>query len=186
VSWPNPRLQRTRAARSPLSRQPLHRLRRAVSWATLMLGIPLVVGAQAASKPNRPLNPNFPSQVTSVTLERKGCYGTCPVYSVKFRSDDGASWTGIAHVDRMGTYIGTTSFQKLGLWIESQPTLMSGSEQLKVAVDGETVVLTIRLRDGATIVKHFGTGSERKDLWAAAEVIDGVASKVRWQKAPVK
>jgi hypothetical protein len=40
------------------------------------------------------------------------------------------------------------------------------------------------LRDGTQIVKQFGTGQDRLDLWAAGEVVDGVASGVRWEDAP--
>jgi hypothetical protein len=183
-------MQRTRSSasppHSPLMRCPLGRPLKYLPLLGCSFLIAVMALAQEKGATLRPRDPLFPSRLAAVTLERKGCYGTCPIYSVTLRNDDGASYTGIAHVDRVGEYVGSTRFQELGSWVESQPTLVDKSEKLHVITDGESVVLTIRSRDGKVVTKQFGTGSDRPDLWAAAEVIDGVASKVKWQKSASK
>ena len=42
--------------------------------------------------------------ITSITLERKGCNGPCPVDRVTFRPDGNHTYVGIRHVERLGTY----------------------------------------------------------------------------------
>jgi hypothetical protein len=174
-----------RSLGAPLNAQPFGGLSRLATVLVLILVPCGVARGQAKAAPGV-RDPVFPSRISVVSLERKGCYGTCPIYSVTLRNDDGASYAGVAHVDRRGNYTGRVTFQKLGLWLENQPTLVDKSENLPVIIDGEAVVLTIRFRDGKKVSKKFGTGSDRPDLWAAAEVIDGVASKIRWQKASDK
>lgn len=126
-------------------------------------------------------DPLFPTGVREISLERHGCYGICPIYRVILHKGDQARYLGTAHVDRKGSYTGSVFFTPVALWMRSQPTLMDKSESLPVITDGETVTLTITFDDGREIVKEFGTGSEREDLWVAAEVIDGVSSKIRWE-----
>lgn len=38
------------------------------------------------------------------TIERRACFGKCPVYKAKFYSDGLVIYTGIKHVDRRGKY----------------------------------------------------------------------------------
>src|SRR4051812_41638679 len=93
---PNMRVQRTRsspsAPRSPLTRGPL--------GVAGLIGLGLVAAlslecrkrvetpdppaqALAALTPHDPL---FPSAVAEVSLERLGCFGICPVYTLGLRS----------------------------------------------------------------------------------------------------
>jgi len=109
----------------------------------------------------------------------------CPVYSLSIANDGLASFVG-RHAERQGRFGAHIPFSELADWIDGQPSLMSGSEDVPIAVDGERVTLTIFLKDGKAIVKKFGTGSGRPDLWAAAEVLDGLAAKVQWEKSNIQ
>jgi hypothetical protein len=42
------------------------------------------------------------SAMTLVSLERKPCYGTCPVYKISVTGDGAVVWDGRANVDSMG------------------------------------------------------------------------------------
>ena len=39
---------------------------------------------------------------SKIELERTGCYGRCPAYTVRFSSGGMASYTGMTHVTRLG------------------------------------------------------------------------------------
>jgi uncharacterized protein DUF6438 len=42
----------------------------------------------------------------TIMLERTGCMGTCPVYQVTLNVDGTAAFDGIAHVGRIGKFVG--------------------------------------------------------------------------------
>jgi len=197
---PNTALHRTPAAAplSPVSFQtfgastpqdPMNE----VIWRTIAVAAFALATAACASSTTRiglagsaqPLaaKPLSEARLSEVRLERRGCDGPCPIYSVTLKGDGRAVWTGLANVDRRGTYTGAIDFQQVAVWLQSQPTMMNKSEDLPIAVGGEWVVLTMVLRDHTEIVKRFGGGAglDRLDLWAAAEVVDGIASRVHWE-----
>jgi hypothetical protein len=204
----NPRVQRTPSASPPslLSRQPsggagfrmkfsrASRHRHGLVLAAIILvecrgkqgAEPIHALAETSVVAEVTADPVFRGRVSEISLQRGGCYGTCPVYSITLRSDGSARYRGIRYVDRSGEYSGKYRFSELGTWLESQDKLLDRSEDLPVAIDGERVALTLVLRDGRLVSKRFGTGSGRRDLWVAAEVVDGISSKVRWEKVTAK
>src|SRR5699024_1184049 len=45
-------------------------------------------------------------EIKSVLMKRTACFGTCPVYKVKFKLDGTAIYNGIRYVDKKGKYKG--------------------------------------------------------------------------------
>src|SRR5262245_2698706 len=57
-----------------------------------------------------------PPEIASVTLERKGCYGRCAVYSLEVRRDGTVIYRGtrfVATVGERSSKISTESFQQI-------------------------------------------------------------------------
>lgn len=59
---------------------------------------------------NRPV-----PDITRIGLERTECFGTCPAYTVVIMADGSFTYTGEAHVERMGDHRGTVP-----LWLLNQ------------------------------------------------------------------
>lgn len=74
------------------------------------LGFLVVAGVSACSRTSRSDDPSrgstaaasLQAEVRQVTLERRACYGSCPVYNVIARSDGNVRFEGIRNVAAMG------------------------------------------------------------------------------------
>jgi hypothetical protein len=104
-----------------------------------------------------------------------------PSYSLAFHRDGTATYLGDSYSERKGRYTGRTDFDPLARWLQAQSTIVDKSESLPLVLDGGRVTLTLVFRDGRKIEKSWSVDPRRADLWAAAEVVDGVASQVQWK-----
>ncbi len=187
---PNRRVQRTRSSasppHSPLTRYPLGRLIPFVALAALLAGgctsDPELPTSHREAAPDASATP-YISTIRTVRLERRGCYGPCPRYTLTVSATGLASYSGDSESPRKGKFQGKVWFEPLGQWIETQPGLLDRSESENRLVDLETVSLTFTRASGPAIVKTFNVPTDRHDLWAAAMVVDGVAASVRWEPA---
>ncbi len=78
-----------------------------------ILAILFVILATACSstkkvQKNLDLNPS-----DAITLERTGCYGTCPIYSLTIYGDGKVTYEGKRHVDNIGEFTGQLSQAQL-------------------------------------------------------------------------
>lgn len=136
--------------------------------------------------PSHPASPivvakPYVSTLSEVRLDRLGCLGRCPVYSVTLSSDGSAAYVGSESARLIGRFRGKVWFEPLGRWLESQPSLLDSSEAAVRVPDLEVVKLTITRRDGRRIEKTFDSSLIRPDIWAANAVIDGVIWRTQWE-----
>jgi len=119
----------------------------------------------------------------SISLARRGCFGTCPVYSVTIRADGGATYTGERNATRIGTYSGRTyfgDFAQLAMFIERSGFMKLSDRYTAPHTDDETVVVTVVMRDGTTkTVSDYGRYGP-PDLWILERAIDGVIEEMKW------
>jgi hypothetical protein len=119
----------------------------------------------------------------SISLARRGCFGTCPVYSVTIRADGGATYTGERNGTRIGTYSGRTyfgDFARLAMFIEQSGFMKFSARYTAPHTDDETVVVTVVMRDGTTkSVSNYGRYGPL-DLWVLERAIDGVVEEMKW------
>src|ERR1051326_9536325 len=62
-----------------------------------------------------------PSRISEIILQRFGCFGPCPVYTIRFKSNGATFYIGKRNVEKIGSYYGDFwDFPRLAAWIESQ------------------------------------------------------------------
>jgi hypothetical protein len=134
------------------------------------------------------MQPNLAAQATlpfqSIMLGRSGCFGTCPVYRVTLNVDGTAVYEGVAHVDRIGTFVGRVpfyDFAQLALLAERAGFMTLQERYAGSWTDAETTRITIRARSGKEkTVDDYGAFGP-PELWALQRAIDGVVESMRWR-----
>jgi len=119
---------------------------------------------------------------SEVKLERRGCFGTCPAYTVTFRRDGTVSYQGGRYVDKLGEHTGRLpleEFASLGHLLERMRF-----ESLEVAYaaprNPDTVVVSVTQVDGHTSAVLSSGRRGPPELWTLHRVIDGLLVHVRW------
>jgi Domain of unknown function (DUF6438) len=56
----------------------------------------------------------YQAEITSITLRRGPCFGTCPMYEVTLAADGAATWYGERFVDRLGRHQGQVDVNDFG------------------------------------------------------------------------
>ncbi|GAC1658890.1 MAG: hypothetical protein NVS9B12_11560 [Vulcanimicrobiaceae bacterium] len=121
--------------------------------------------------------------VEKVTLERQGCAGTCPVYSLDIRADDVARYLGGRFAPRRGKFKGTILFARFARWIESQD-IGSFSERYGTQwMDTERLRLTVT---SGRRVKRIEVGNPWQmppKLYGIVLSIEGLQADIRWHRS---
>jgi len=121
--------------------------------------------------------------VTSISLRRTGCYGTCPVYSVELRSDGTADYLGEMFVEWQGLRlgrIGREEFERLASVIVRLGFFEMRARYTTSVTDAGTDITTV-VRDGVTKSVSDYADSGPGELWAIAELIDSTVAEVEWE-----
>lgn len=148
---------------------------------------PRRVGVDAADLPQPPAVVR--GSVTDVPyseigLQRSGCFGTCPVYSVVFHRDGAVSYVGEEHVDYIGRRTGRLSegdFAELARFLDRLGFSTLDDWYRVRGTDMPTTTVTVTHVDGRTqFVGEYGP-SGPPALWAIHRVITGLLTEVQWQ-----
>jgi hypothetical protein len=123
----------------------------------------------------------------SITLERTGCYGTCPQYTVRFERGGMARYEGREFAALPGRWTGDLGPYAFGMLCFLVERLRFEELQDGYAAswtDDETVITTVEWRDGrAKAVRDYGRRGP-PELWALHRVIDSLADEIDWQPDP--
>lgn len=130
------------------------------------------------------------TEITEITLQRHGCYGSCPVYTVTFAGDGYVQYVGLpnyfgrADGRKVGTYFGTSKeFASLADWIMLQNNFAEMNEDCKQgAKDTEVVSTTVVIRGQRKTVTVCDSSKASRELQAIYKAIDDAVSRVAWQK----
>jgi hypothetical protein len=120
--------------------------------------------------------------ITSVTLRRGACFGTCPIYEVTLRADGTATWDGERFVDRLGHFEGSVDVNdvaRLARFIERADFFAWEDEHLANVTDLPDYFLTVVSSAETKTVRQNGV-DEPKDFWVIAAVVDGLACDIDW------
>jgi len=129
-------------------------------------------------------------KTVTIQLERTGCYGTCPAYSVTIHGDGRVEYNGKSHVKEMGTREGRIEMDKIralapvfarmkfwGLAEDYSAAKCKGG----VCTDMATAITELSIRGVTHRVKHYyGCGSAPKCLFNLESVIDKSANSEQW------
>jgi hypothetical protein len=127
-----------------------------------------------------------PGDITSITLDRGACFGTCPVYEVTLNSDGSATYSGGPFAPRQGDYTGKGSqweFDNLAAFVVRAGFFGWDDEyRLPNVTDLPTYKITVTKGGTSKTVLQYGM-NEPPDFWVIAEVIDGLADDISWAPA---
>jgi hypothetical protein len=129
------------------------------------------------------------SDISEITMQRYGCLGPCPIYTVSFKSNGTASYVGLPNHagtqnwHKIGTYLGETKeFPNLATWIESQHFFELREKCDQGATDTEVITTTVIIRETVKKVVVCDSSKAPPELRAVYSAIDQVASRVKWHK----
>jgi Domain of unknown function (DUF6438) len=128
----------------------------------------------------------YQEEMTSVTLRRGPCFGTCPMYEVTLTADGSASWHGERFVDRLGHHEGqvdVNDFGRLARFIQRAEFFGWEPEYLANVTDLPDYFLTVVASNQSKTVRQNGV-DEPADFWVIAALVDGLALAVEWTPAP--
>lgn len=128
----------------------------------------------------------YRADITSVTLRRGPCFGTCPTYQVTLAVDGTASWYGERFVNRLGRHHGqvdVNDFGRLARFIQRAGFFDWEPEYLGNVTDLPDYFLTAVAGDLTKTVRQNGV-DEPPDFWVIAAVVDGVAEAINWTAVP--
>jgi len=133
-----------------------------------------VVGALASQ---------FAEGISEISLERKGCFGSCPIYKVTLKRDGSVVYVGKDFVKRRGTFRGKLHgyyFNQLAELMYRQG-FFNLKERYSAPVTDQDTVITSVVRDGKlTSVQNYG-GEAPVELWGIESAIDAVVEQVTWE-----
>lgn len=126
------------------------------------------------------------AQITTVTLRRGPCFGTCPVYEVTLRCRGRSTWIGEMFAERVGRYRGDLDADEFGLladFIERSGFFeWSGEYNPPFTVtDGATDMLEVRRARSAKTVSQYST-DEPPNFWVIATLVDALAGRISWTR----
>ncbi|HEX6132777.1 MAG TPA: DUF6438 domain-containing protein [Longimicrobiales bacterium] len=132
---------------------------------------------------------------SQVTLERRPCFGTCPVYTVVIAADGTVTFTGVQHVDTVGTATATigdaaaaalmNELVDAGFLELDDDYTMDAKGCGPYHTDAPTVITTLRVDGRTKRIEHdHGCGGAPATLRALEERVDSVASVSRWVGGP--
>jgi hypothetical protein len=159
---------------------------------------PAAETAPAATRPAteaRTQGAPTPSATESISIERKPCFGTCPVFTMTVASDGSVAFEGRNHVIKSGSATGRVSTQLARSLLHHAdsigvPSMEASYEDGKEScgrgyiADLPTVTLSVR-RAGAskTIVADYGCQIPRS-LRPLHARLDSIASALGWIPKP--
>lgn len=124
-------------------------------------------------------------KIRSITLERRPCYGTCPVYTLTLNADGTALYNGVRYAARTGKYKGTfwaNDLTRLAPLLDRMGFWKLQSEYRTMATDQSTQVLTVVTDKGTKKVLEYGHQGPA-ELWALHTIVDGIGANAReWTK----
>jgi len=126
----------------------------------------------------------------TIKLERIGCYGTCPAYTVTIHGDGRVEYSGKSHVKESGPREGrveiekirglVSEFGKMKFWELAED--YSGEKcKGRICTDMATAVTELKIKERTHRVRHYyGCGGAPRSLFDIESAIDKTASAERW------
>ena len=154
-------------------------IKRFLVVATMVLSFALMAAAQAPVSQA----PVSKDQITEVTLERTGCFGTCPIYKVTVRRDGTISYNGKQYVELKGAYEGTVyGFDRLAQLIIASGYFKLKDNYASNATDLPSAVTTVVAKGQRKTITNYGDFGP-VELWGVEMAIDGMLKGARLEKA---
>jgi len=172
-----------------------------IVWLTMLFGFTVasIHAAEFSSEDSRVKYPVLSKQFTlsdtkkqwalipfeSLSLEKGGCYGKCPVMKVTFYRGGKAVYDGKFFTTLKGQYsgkIGLYNFALLSSFIE-RTHIMRLSESYRAAwTDDATITLRIKSATGEKVIEDYGRQAPA-EFQALVALFEKITRNIRWIKA---
>ena len=135
--------------------------------------------------------PSAAPAVTRVTLERKPCFGTCPVYRVSVAEDGAVAFEGVRHVDSVGSFTGRIAAERVAALARlfedhdyftlDDKYAYGEANCAQYGTDAPTVITSVTIGDRTKRVEHdLGCAGVPKRLSDLESGIDEIVGTSRW------
>jgi hypothetical protein len=131
------------------------------------------------------INVEYGAEITSITLRRGACFGTCPIYEVTLNADGTATWDGERFVDLLGQYKGEVDlhdYRRFAAFVQRAGFFDWDPEYLANVTDLPDYILTVEAGGQAKSVRQNGV-DEPPDFWVIAALVDHLATAIDWAAA---
>jgi hypothetical protein len=126
-----------------------------------------------------------------LTLERRACFGSCPVYRIEVSSAGAISYEGKAHVRRLGTASGQIPMERVDALLSELDragyfsfanSYTSGEPACgRYSTDSPSAITSVRLRGRTKRIEHdYGCGAAPGALVVLERRIDEVLNSAQW------
>jgi hypothetical protein len=162
------------------------------SWGmALLLGVLACAPRKDASRPSDSSAVASATATPAITLERRPCFGGCPVYAVVVSPSGEVTYEGKANVRRLGKASGTITQQKVeALLVElekagyfAMASRYAASEPTcgRYSTDSPSVITSVTIRGRTKRIEHdYGCGAAPGALVVLERRIDDVLGSGRW------
>jgi hypothetical protein len=120
--------------------------------------------------------------ITGITMQKTPCYGTCPVYAVRFMLDGRARYFGGDNAPLQGHFSGTTDVAALAAWIATQQPETLPDTYPTANIDAPGVNLQIDYGARRLRFKGISESSASLRLEGILLALDGATSRIRWRR----
>lgn len=134
--------------------------------------------------------PPLNQRISEIGIERTGCFGSCPAYTLIVSSNGSFRYKGEKHVERIGEFSGKVSiaqFNQLAQFIMDSDYLGLEDSYHPMITDCPTVFTTVVANGKRKVVSNYANGGPTK-LWAIEQLIDHLMLGAEWKpefpKAP--
>ncbi len=121
--------------------------------------------------------------IKRLSLQRSGCFGSCPVYRVQFFRGGKATYKGVSYTQRKGTYEGEVGYYGYGLLcsLVERLNLMGMSDDYQAGwTDDETITIEIETKDGIKTIADYGRQAP-PEFQAFRALFDELSERTMWR-----
>jgi TonB family protein len=145
----------------------------------------LLIVASAWAQQSPVQTPNPTTAISEIIVERQGCFGGCPVYTLTLRRQGTSTYVGKRSVARIGQYTAKQvyrfDFDQLSKAISDVGFFNLQNEYGGGVEDAEQVAVTVTTPSQSKTVKTFNFAGASFALWAVVTLADGVAANLWWE-----
>jgi TonB family protein len=135
--------------------------------------------------PAQNVKPSAAITVSEITVERHGCFGSCPVYTLRLRRQKPSGYVGNKLIGGSGHYtaeqVSDGDFDRLSKAITDFGFFDLPDQYGPAAEDIDKVIVTVTTPIRSKSVTVYDVAHAPFPFWAVVTLADGVAANLHWE-----